>query len=113
MERVPLTSPLSPMQHTVVLLLGLGYGYPRIAAELFVREGTVRFHANAAARKMPGDLPAQIRCIAWARGASLDVLVGDALRLEVVSVSQQYEHPVRVRPSRNRSNLAGTSSPNP
>lgn len=112
MERTELIAPLSQMQLAVVTLLGLGYDYGMIAVELGMDWETVRFHAIRAARKIPGDLPTQIRCIAWARGASFDVLDGSALRLYVVEQSTAFAktrlHPGRMRRARQLRTLAQT-----
>ena len=83
MDRAPLTAPHSPMQSLVCDFLGLGMTYAELAEELHISPDMVREHTKRAAAKIPGDLPAQMRCIAWARGASLDVLRGMSLRAEV------------------------------
>ncbi|HTJ62107.1 MAG TPA: hypothetical protein VL333_13030 [Candidatus Saccharimonadales bacterium] len=83
MERVALLAPFSTMQEIVVDLLGVGLTYTELAVHLKISEEVVREHAKRAARKIPSDLPTQMRCIVWARGATLDVLQGLTLRYEV------------------------------
>jgi DNA-binding CsgD family transcriptional regulator len=79
-ERVPLERPLTRQQEVVVTLVADGMNYVAIADVLRITMNGVRFHANAAARKIPGDLPPQMRIVAWARGAPLHVLTGDRFR---------------------------------
>ena len=85
MERAPLLAPLSAMQEIVVDLLGIGFTYTELAAQLEISEEVVREHAKRAAKKIASDLPTQARVVAWARGASQDVLQGLTLRYEVHS----------------------------
>jgi DNA-binding NarL/FixJ family response regulator len=80
MPRVPTSPALSPAQEAVALMLGLGYTYPQIAVELGITERTVRFYAAEAAKRIPGDLPAQQKVVAWVRGAAMEVLDGSLLR---------------------------------
>lgn len=87
MERAATTSPLSKMQELVCVLLGALGSYSAVADHLSISEDMVRTHCKRAASKIPGDLPAQARAAAWARGASLDVLTGTALRAEIMTVA--------------------------
>ena len=74
--RVPLRAPLTKMQQACVLMLANGHNTIAVAEKLGVGYKAVRFHINAAAKKIPGDLPAQMRVVAWVRGATLEVLEG-------------------------------------
>lgn len=85
MTRAPLLVELTPMQAHVVKLLALNYSHGAIAETLHITKSTVRYHLYLAVGKMPGDLPAEQRAVAWARGASLDVLEGTSLKLEVLN----------------------------
>lgn len=90
MERAPLTETLTPMQYVVVTLLALNYTHQQIAEELRISRSTVRYHLYLAVAKMPGDLPAEQRAVAWARGASVDVLEGNTLKLEIIDRSSHW-----------------------
>lgn len=96
MDRAATSSPLSPMQLGVCELLGLGHTYVELADDLGVSVDMIREHAKLAAAKIPGDLPAQARCIAWARGATEDVLKGLSLRYEVTMKVRRMDanHPL-------------------
>lgn len=85
MLRAATTSPLSPMQLIVAELLGLGLPADVVAEELKITIEGVRHHVKRGAAKIPSDLPAQQRVIAWARGASADVLQGATLKVEVMN----------------------------
>lgn len=85
MQRAETTVPLSRMQEVVCNLLGIGLSYREVAESLLISVEMTKEHTKRAAAKIPGDLPAQARCIAWARGASLDVLQGLTLRYEVMT----------------------------
>lgn len=87
-ERVPTYQPLSPMQFLVAVLVGVGWSYRQVAKELKIEVSTVRMHLNVAASRIPGDLPAKARVVAWVRGASLDVLEGRALSHEMLRLSR-------------------------
>lgn len=93
MQRAPLLKPLSTMQEVVCNLLGVGLSYGEVAGELRISEDMVRTHTKRAAARIPGDLPAQTRCIVWARGATLDVLQGLTLRYEITSRQQRNSKP--------------------
>lgn len=84
MERAPTLKPITPMQLVVATLLGLKMSHEEIATELHISVGTVRFHIARLIERIPGDMPATARVIAWVRGASLDVLEGRTLRYEVM-----------------------------
>lgn len=85
MERAPTLKPLSPMQHVVTMLAALGLSHEEIRVELKLNSlRTVRYHLNEAAARIPGDLPAEARVVAWARGATIDVLEGRTLRFEIM-----------------------------
>jgi DNA-binding CsgD family transcriptional regulator len=85
MIRAATSAPLSPMQLIVAELLGLGLPADDVAGELKISIEGVRHHVKRAAAKIPSDLPAQQRVIAWARGASADVLQGATLKVEVMN----------------------------
>jgi DNA-binding CsgD family transcriptional regulator len=89
MIRVPTVTPLSPMQRMVADLLGIGLTADSVAANLKITRAGVRYHVQSAAKKIPGDLPAQMRVIAWARGASVDVLQGATLKVEVMNAAAE------------------------
>ncbi len=79
-KRTPLLAPLTQSQQLVVLLLGKGHNFKEIATYLHIHWRTVQFHAEAAAKKIPGDLRTSPKCIAWVRGASLAVLRGTHMK---------------------------------
>lgn len=70
------------MQYAVACLLGIGQSYDEIAAALHIKRGMVRSHIHEANKKIPGNLPAKAKLVAWVRGASLDVLEGTTLYAE-------------------------------
>lgn len=87
MERVATIAPMSRMQEMVCLLLGALNSYAAVAEHLSISEEVVRKHTKRAAAKIPGDLPAQAKAVAWARGAGLEVLTGTMLRVEIVEIA--------------------------
>lgn len=87
MQRATTRAPLTTMQLLVADLLGIGLSPEHVASELRIGIHGVRFHVNRAAAKIPGDLPAQMKVIAWARGATDDVLCGRTLKAEVIDRS--------------------------
>lgn len=87
MIRVATSAPMSRMQEVVCILLGVLGSYAAVASHLEMSEDSVREHTKRAAAKIPGDLTAQAKAIMWARGATLDVLTGDSLKLEVAKVA--------------------------
>lgn len=91
MERARLKAPLTRMQYAIVTLMGVNQDHKAIAAAMGITTHTVRDHARRASMKMPGDLPAQARCVAWVRGATEDVLEGKTLRYEMVLEAQATE----------------------
>lgn len=84
MERTATLKPVTPMQLVVATLLGVGQTHAQVAAYLKIAVGTVRDHLNTLARRIPGDLPAEAKVVAWVRGATIDVLEGRTLRYEVM-----------------------------
>lgn len=80
------------MQAIVADLLGLGLAVEIVAAELTLTVAGVRRHVKGAAAKIPSDLPAQMRVIAWARGATQDVLQGTSLKVEIVNTANRPPH---------------------
>ncbi len=87
-ERVPTYQPLSDMQFLCAVLLGVGRSYSEIGKELHIAVSTVKQHVDVAASRIPGDLPAKARVVAWVRGASLEVLEGRALAYEMLRLSR-------------------------
>ena len=80
-SRAPLSHPLTPTEEIVVTLLATArHNYQSIAEQLGVSPKTVKRHAENAAMKISSDLPTQIRCVAWYRGASPEVLSGEHVR---------------------------------
>lgn len=67
------------MQGLCVAMHVHGKSRREIAKALLISPYTVKFHLKAAADKIPGDLPPEIKLLVWARGATLDVLTGDLL----------------------------------
>jgi hypothetical protein len=88
MERVSPKKPLTPMQWTIATLVGINMPNADIATELHITRGMVRWHLNRIAERLPGDLPAKVRVMAWARGATIDVLEGRTLRFEFMRDAQ-------------------------
>jgi DNA-binding CsgD family transcriptional regulator len=86
-ERVPLEAELSASQLICAKLVGLGLNYTAIAEHLHIARSTAIFHVNEAAKKIPGDLPPQTKVGVWARGGSLDVLLGQSLREEMIDAT--------------------------
>lgn len=84
MERAPTSHPATPMQLLIASLIGCGDSHATVAAKLGIRIGTVRAHLNRLASRIPGDLPAESRVVAWVRGATIDVLEGKTLRYEMM-----------------------------
>jgi hypothetical protein len=78
--RVAPDRPLSAMEEVVCILLGAGLSYREVGESLAIPKSLARKYAKTAALKIPGDLAAQEKCTAWARGATMDVLDGRALR---------------------------------
>jgi DNA-binding CsgD family transcriptional regulator len=93
--RVPLARALSMTEQVVADLVGLRMEYHEIGEALGLTKETVRDHCRNAAMKIPGDLPAQARVMAWARGATLDVLRGDTLRVQVGIMARRRRAEVR------------------
>lgn len=85
MTRADLLEPMTPMQYVIVSMLGLNLSHSEIAAELTISQSTVRYHLYKAVAKIPGDLPAEQRAVAWARGADIEVLEGTGLKLEFLN----------------------------
>lgn len=76
--RVPLARPLTRRELYVAAMLSEGYNAPEIAAFLGIGYKTVQSHIETGAKKIPGDMPAIAKVIAWFRGGSLYVLTGRA-----------------------------------
>lgn len=89
MDRVTPRAPLSPMQYAVTTLLGVGLSHASIAETLHISVSNVRSHMRFAAAKIPGDLPREMKLVAWVRGATLDVLTGITLKGEFMDQAQR------------------------
>ena len=76
-ERVPCRRPLSESQMAVAALLSAGHSHADIAQRLGCERSTVRSAIEEGAARIPGNLPASSRLIAWYRGATRDVLGPD------------------------------------
>lgn len=75
--RVPLSSPLTRAEAACCLLLANGHNCADIGERLgHTGLATARFHIINAAKKIPGDLPAQMKVVCWVRGAPVEVLLG-------------------------------------
>ena len=96
------TVPLKPLSRTMIVvcdLLALGLNTKQIAAHLQLSPWTIEGYIKRASYRLPGNLPRQLRCIAWARGATEDVLTGQLHREYMVALMT----PVTVRRNdRNR-----------
>lgn len=80
LERAPLLKPLTAQEELVAVMVAHGHNYADIAERIGCAPRTVNKHAEKAALKIPGDLPAQMKLVVWMRGAPLDVLTGAWLR---------------------------------
>ncbi len=89
MERLILDPPLAPQQLVCVTLIALGHDYRAIGQLLGISEHTAAQHVKKAARKIPGDLDQRTKAICWARGATLDVLMGTSLKALVVDEARK------------------------
>ncbi|MGH3428489.1 MAG: helix-turn-helix transcriptional regulator [Mycobacteriales bacterium] len=87
-DRVVLDPPLAPMQLVCVTLAALGYSAEETAEFLRISVDTARSHIWSAGEKIPGDLPPRLKGIAWARGATMEVLTGDKLKAEIMTAGQ-------------------------
>ena len=80
MTRAPTFVPLTKTQELVALMLGMGRNYTEIGEVLHISALTAKRHADDTSRKIPGDLPTQMKLAVWVRGATLDVLEGASLK---------------------------------
>jgi len=62
-----LTASLTPMQEIVLGMVAEGHNYSDIAEHLGIVRATAKFHAAAAAEKIPGDLPVQMKLVLYHR----------------------------------------------
>lgn len=74
--RAPLRAPLTRSQAACAILLAHGHNYADIGERLGTGRAAAKFHIHAAAKKIPGDLPAQMRVVFWVRGATVEMLEG-------------------------------------
>lgn len=93
MRRVPLIAPLTPQEKIVVALTGRLQNYNAIAEELQIGRLTVKDHAENAAKKIPGDLPAQVKLAMWYAGAPIEVLTRRLVKFPHVLEGEEW--PVR------------------
>jgi DNA-binding CsgD family transcriptional regulator len=73
-KRAELVGRLTPMEETVVELIGEGLTRAEVCKALGIAAGTLDVHALNAARKIPGTLPTIVRIAVWWRRGSLAVL---------------------------------------
>ncbi len=97
------TPPLKPLSRTMIAvcdLLALGLNTKQIAAHLQLSPWTIEGYIKRASYRLPGNLPRQLRLIAWARGATLDVMTGKLHREYMVEMmtSQAVRRDDRNRP---------------
>ncbi len=76
MIRVEPRIPWTMMQKLVAILVGKGHRYEEIADRLSIKPTTVKYHAEEAARRLPGDLPPKWCLVFWWRGATIEQLEG-------------------------------------
>lgn len=68
-KRVPLYKPLTKQEIRVVELIADGITYRRIAEIMGISLRTVRFYAETAGLKIPGNLPTKTRIMLWFHGS--------------------------------------------
>ena len=69
--RVELSRPLTPAEEQAVEYLAQGLTYAQVADALGISMRTAKYHIVNAGKKIPGDLPLQLRVKAWFRGAEV------------------------------------------
>lgn len=74
MTRAPLYRALTPREAEIVELLAEGLSRQQIARHIGRQVRTVAQCCYMASMKVPGTLKGDDKLVAWARGASLDVL---------------------------------------
>lgn len=74
MNRAPLYRPLTPREAEIVELLAEGMSRQAIAQHIGRKVRTVAQACYMASMKVPGTLRGDDKLVAWARGASVDVL---------------------------------------
>lgn len=72
--RAPTHRPLSASQLAVAALLASGFTHEQIALRLGCARSSVRSAIEEGAARIPSDLPASSRLVAWYRGAGAHVL---------------------------------------
>lgn len=73
-KRVPLHRPLTPMEGTVVTLVGKGYTYAQAAQALGKSTRTIRMYCENAAAKIPGTVPCLAKIVLWWQGHTAETL---------------------------------------
>lgn len=73
-DRVRPIRPLTGLEWLIASLLAEVRPYAEIAELLGMSRHSIRAYTAKAAKKLPGNLPAQVRVALWYRGASLEVL---------------------------------------
>lgn len=86
-DRAPLSAPFTVMEKLCVALVARSLKFPEIALRLNVTTETVKWHVDNASKKIPGDMPRCCKIIFWARGATLEQLMGS--NWEPLSPSEQ------------------------
>lgn len=81
--RTALAAPLTKSQAACAILLANGHNYRDIGERLGTSWHAVKFHVQAAAAKIPGDLPAQMKVVFWMRGATREMLEGAKTNTEL------------------------------
>jgi len=96
-DRVPLRTPLTPMQQACVDMVGPGYTYRQTAEALGVSVRTVRMHCEHAARKIPGTVPCLAKLVLWWRGSDIQTLFSYAHGRRVGPLPDQWTAPAESR----------------
>ncbi len=107
--RVKLRRDLTPMEATVIDLVGPGYTYAQTAQALGIAPRTVRMHCENASQKIPGTVPCLTRVVLWWQGYPIEALfayahgrrVGPSHPIDTSEGAEcRREHGARVAPSR-------------
>jgi len=73
-ERLTPKRPFTTMEQLVAILVGRGLEYPEIASRLDIKKATVKFHAERASSKLPGNDAPRMKLQLWWRGAGREIL---------------------------------------
>jgi hypothetical protein len=77
--RAPLSEPFTELEMAIADMIARCMNYQAIAEEFCVNHHTIKWRAQLAAAKVPGDLPVQVKLCMWYRGASIESLRGDVI----------------------------------